>query len=93
MPKTTLGKAALILAAANIVVTAASLVLLARGDLGTSDKPTNTWIGAVSGLLAIAAMVTGAVAIVRSKERATALYVALGLIVLLFMLGELMFPH
>jgi len=43
----------------------------------------------------IAAFVTGAVAIIRKKERSLLVYTSslFGLLVLLFVLGEVLFPH
>ena len=93
LPTTYLGKASFVLAAANILLTLVSFILLARGDLGTNANPVNTWVGSASGILAIAALVVGITSIVRSKERPKLLYLALALILLIFLLGEFIYPH
>ncbi|MBN1643268.1 MAG: hypothetical protein JW856_00380 [Dehalococcoidales bacterium] len=48
-----------------------------------------------SGLWALAALITGIIAIIKSKERAIPVFVAalLGLFVLIFWLGEFLGPH
>ena len=91
LPKSYLGKASVILAAANILLTAVSMVLLALGDLEPGTVP--MWIGGVTGILAIAAFATGIIGIIWRKERALLVYLGMSLLVLLFLLGEFLFPH
>ena len=91
MPKSYLGKASVILAAANILLTVVSMVLLARGDLGPGSVP--LWIGGVTGILSIAAFAAGVIGIIWSKERAILVYLGMALLVLLLVLGEVLFPH
>ena len=90
-PKSYLGKGSVILAAANILLNAVSMVLLARGDLGPG--PVSLWIGGVTGILAIAAFAAGVIGIIWRKERAILVYLGMTLLVLLFVLGEVLFPH
>ncbi len=91
MPKNILGKWSVALAAANILLSAVSLVTVGWGDRepGTALQ----LIGGVSGILAIAAFTTGIIAIMWRKERAIIVYLGMVLIVLVLLLGEFLFPH
>ncbi len=91
LPKSYLGKGSVILAAANILLTAVFMVLLARGDLGPGTVP--LWIGGITGILAIAAFATGVIGIIWRKERSILVYLGMAFLVLLFVLGEVLFPH
>jgi len=91
LPKSYLGKGSVILAAAGILLNVVFMVLLALGDLGPGPVP--LWIGAVSGIPVIAAFAAGVIGIIWSKERAILVYLGMALLVLLFVLGEVLFPH
>ena len=91
LPKSYLGKGSVILAAANILLTSVFMVLLARGDLGPDTVP--LWIGGVTGILSTAAFAAGIIGIIWRKERAILVYLGMALLVLLFVLGEFLFPH
>ncbi len=91
LPKSYLGKGSVILATANILLNAVFMVLVARGDLGPGTVP--LWTGGVTGILAMAAFAAGVIGIIWSKERAILVYLGMALLVLLFVLGEILFPH
>ena len=91
LPKTRLGKASVFLAAAGILITAVSMVTVARGDQGPGTVLQLT--GAVSSLLSIAAFLTGIISIIWSKERAILVYLGMVFLALIFILGEFLFPH
>ena len=102
MPKTTLGKWSVALIIAFIVVIVAHQVafqlLMASGWRGGE-----TFFGALvatvpvilAGISGISAFVTGLIGIIRTRERSVTVYLAvtIGLLVLLFLLGEVIFPH
>jgi hypothetical protein len=90
LPKTILGKWSVTLAFISIILTFLSLVLVSMGNHLDTDAP---WIGALTGILALAAFVTGIIAFILSKERAILVYLGLVLLVLIFVLGEFLFPH
>jgi len=97
-PTTYLGKRAAWLIFAFAVSLASFGILVASGQRGGDTFFSNPILtvpilfAATSG---IAAFVTGLISIVRRKERAISVYVAVafGLIVLVFVLGEIIFPH
>ena len=97
-PKTKLGKRSAWLIVAFAVSMASFGILLASGQRGGDTFFSNpiltipVLIAATSG---IAAFITGIISIVRRKERSISVYVAVafGLITLVFVLGEIIFPH
>jgi hypothetical protein len=91
LPKSVLGKWSVVLAGTGLLLNVVFIVLATRGSLG-AESPA-PWISAVSGIPVIATFVTGVIAIVWSKERAILVYLGMALLVLLFVLGEVLFPH
>jgi len=97
-PKTNLGKWSAWLIVAFAVSMASFGILVASGQRGGDTFFSNpiltipVLIAATSG---IAAFFTGIISIVRRKERSISVYVAVafGLITLVFVLGEIIFPH
>jgi len=97
-PKTNLGKRSAWLIVAFAVSMASFGILVASGQRGGDTFFSNpiltipVLIAATSG---IAAFFTGIISIVRRKERSISVYVAVafGLITLVFVLGEIIFPH
>ena len=97
-PKTNLGKRSAWLIVAFAVSMASFGILVASGQRGGDTFFSNpiltipVLIAATSG---IAAFITGIISIVRRKERSISVYVAVafGLITLVFVLGEIIFPH
>jgi hypothetical protein len=97
-PKTNLGKWSAWLIVAFAVSMASFGILVASGQRGGDTFFSNpiltipVLIAATSG---IAAFITGIISIVRRKERSISVYVAVafGLITLVFVLGEIIFPH
>lgn len=91
LPKSLLGRWSVGLAAANILLNVLFLVLVARGGLGPG--PVAPIANATTGISGIAALVTGLISMIKSKERSILVYLGMGLLVLLFLLGEFLFPH
>lgn len=97
-PTTNLGKWSARLIVAFAVFLASFGILVASGQRGGDTFFSNPiltipiLLAATSG---IAAFITGLISIVRRKERSISVYLAvtLGLIVLVFVLGEIIFPH
>jgi len=97
-PTTTLGKWSAWLIFAFAVSLASFGILVASGQRGGDTFFSNPiltipiLIAATSG---IAAFITGLVSIVKRKERSISVYLAVvfGFITLVFVLGEIIFPH
>ena len=97
-PTTYLGTWSAWLIVAFAVSLASFGILVASGQRGGATFFSNPILtvpilfAATSG---IAAFVTGLISIVKRKERAISVYVAVafGLVVLVFVLGEIIFPH
>jgi len=93
-----LGKRSAWLIVAFAVSLALFGILVASGQRGGDTFFSNPiltipiFLAATSG---IAAFITGLISIVRKKERSISVYLAVtfGLIVLVFVLGEIIFPH
>lgn len=91
LPKSVLGKWSVVLAGTGILLNAVFMVLLALGVLGSDTAP--LWVSPVSGIPVMAAFAAGVIGIIWSKERAILVYLGMALLVLLFVLGEFLFPH
>jgi len=98
MPKTVLGKWAIWLIVVFFILFAVFQILVAIGQRG-GEKFFDNLLLAMPGLLmaitGIGSFFTGIVSIVKNKERAALVFVAtaVGLLILLFVLGEIIFPH
>ena len=97
-PKTTLGKWSVVLIIAFIVLMVAFQLLVASGQRGGKTFFSNLILAIpmiVAGISGISAFVTGIIGIIKSRERSVIVYLAvlIGLFVLLFWAGEVMFPH
>ncbi len=97
-PKTNLGKWSAWLIVAFAVSMASFGILVASGQRGGDTFFSNPIIGIpilIAAASGIAAFITGLISIVRRKERSISVYVAVafGLITLVFVLGEIIFPH
>jgi len=93
-----LGKWSVRLIVAFAVFLASFGILVASGQRGGDtffSNPILTIPGLLAATSGIAAFITGLISIVRRKERSISVYLAvtLGLIVLVFVLGEIIFPH
>jgi hypothetical protein len=97
LPKTALGKWALGLAISFIVLFVLVIILVTTGQEGGETFFSNLYL-AVPGLLAVvsglATFLTGIISIIFMKERALLVFLAtaIGLIVIVFMVGDLLFP-
>ncbi len=98
MPKTTLGKWSVALIVAFIVLLLLFQFLVALGQRGGE-----TFFSAliltvpilIAGISGVSAFITGLIGVIRSRERSVIVYlaVAIGLLVLLWGLAEIIFPH
>ena len=98
VPKTILGKWSVALIVAFIVLLVSFQLLVASGQRGGE-----TFFSAlvltvpilIAGICGVSAFVTGLIGVIRSRERSVIVYLAvtIGLLVLLFGLGEIIFPH
>jgi hypothetical protein len=102
LPTTTLGKWSIGLVIAAFILFIVFIIEVAAGMRGgdTLDftNPSDLLPAIpimLAGLSFISAMVTGIIAIVKSKERSFLVFLAtaIGFFVLLFLLGEFLFPH
>jgi hypothetical protein len=91
LPQTILGKWSVALAAAGLLFNVVVMVLVAQGNLWADSVP--NWFGLISMLLITASFATGIISIVSNRERAILVYVGMGSLILLFILGEFLFPH
>lgn len=98
VPRTCTGRWSVRLLVLFILFYAALILLVASGEKGGATFFSN-WKLAVSGLLAglsgIGAFFVSLVSVLLKKERAVLVFVslAIGLLVFLFILGEIIFPH
>ena len=98
MPKTALGKWSVALIVAFIVLLVSFQILVASGQRGGE-----TFFSAliltvpilIAGISGVSAFVTGLIGVIRSRERSISVYLAvtIGLLVLLWGLAEIIFPH
>lgn len=92
LPKSYLGKASVILAAASILLTVVAVSMVQLAHVQESNTATQL-MGGASSILTLAAFAAGVTSIIWRKERAILIYLAMALLVLVFLLGEFMFPH
>ena len=98
MPRTIMGKWSTGLIIAFFLFFAVFLILVALGQRGNDTFFSNLTL-TIPMLLAevsgVSALVTGIIGIVKSRERSVLVFLAtaIGLVVLIFSLGEILFPH
>jgi len=98
VPKTTLGKWSVALTVAFIVLFMSFQLLVASGQRGGATFFSNLALSVpmlVAGISGVSAFFTGIISIVKRKERSVLVFMAtvIGLFVLIFSLGEIIFPH
>lgn len=95
LPKTSLGRWSIGLAAAFILLSILFAVLTGLGGVGPGPVAFIVIATVIFGISGIAAFVTGLISIVKSKERSILVFLAavVGLFCLIFFLGEFLFPH
>ena len=100
MPKTQFGKYAcgLMLIAIALYFFTWQIIINLFGQRGGDTILDNLWISVPmlsAGIAAVASFITGTISLIRDKERAILVFVCsfLGLLVTLFIGGELLFPH
>ena len=93
LPRSPLGKWAVGLAAAFILVSVLSGVLTALGGVGPG--PFGPILSVAFGVSGLAALITALISVTRSRERSILVFLALfvGLFTLIFFLGEFLVPH
>ena len=97
-PKTTMGKWSTGLIIAFFLFVAVFLILVASGQRGDDTFFSFTALtipGLLAGVSAVSALVTGIVSIVKGRERSVLVFLAtaIGLYLLILLLGEILFPH
>ena len=97
-PKTTPGKWAVGLIIVFVVLLASFQLLVASGQRGGETFFSNLILTIpmlIAGISGVSAFATGLIGIIRSRERSIAVYLAtlIGLLVLLFVVSEIIFPH
>ncbi len=98
MPKTALGKWSAALILAFIVFLISFQLIAASGQRGGETFFSNLVLAVpmlIAGISGVSAFVTGLIGVIRSRERSIIVYLAtvIGLLVLLFGLAEIIFPH
>ena len=97
-PKTALGKWSVALIIIFIVLLGVFQLLVASGQRGGETFFSNLILTIpmlIAGVSGVSAFVTGLIGIIKSRERSVIVYLAalIGLFVLLFGIGEIVFPH
>ncbi len=97
-PRTIMGKWSIGLIIAFFLFFAVFLILIALGQRGGDTFFSNLALTIpmlLAGVSSVSALVTGIIGIVKSRERSVLVFLAtaIGLIVLIFSLGEVIFPH
>ena len=97
-PKTTMGKWSTGLIIAFFLFSAVFGILVASGQRGGDTFFSFTALtipGLLAGVSAVSALVTGIIGIVKSRERSVLVFLvmAIGLDLLILLLGEFLFPH
>ena len=98
LPKTRLGKYSLWLFITFLILFVTFQIMVATGQRGGVTFFSNLLLSIpiiIAGISGILAFFTGIIGIIRNKERSSLVYfsVFVGFFVLLFILGELIFPH
>lgn len=99
MPETKVGKWAVGLIVAFFLLLATGMIVVSVfKQEGGETFLDNLWISIPmlgAGAAAIAALITGVIGIIKSKERSILVFIAslTGLLVLWFVLGEILVPH
>lgn len=97
-PKTTSGKWSVGLIIVFIVLLVLFQLLVASGQRGGETFFSNLILTVpmlIAGVSGVSAFAIGLIGVIRSRERSIAVYLAtlIGLLVPLFVLGEIIFPH
>jgi len=98
LPTTSLGKWSVLFVVCFALSIAALYLLIFLGERGGDGFFTNLWLaipGLLAGVFGILSFAVGAFAILRQRDRSVLTFAAtiLGLFVLLFVTGEILFPH
>jgi len=98
MPTTLLGKWSISLAIALTALFVLFQVLVALGERGGETFFSNLMLTIpiiLAGISGVLAFLTGILGIIRSRERSILVFLStmIGFFVLLFILGEILFPH
>lgn len=95
LPKTILGKWSVGLIVIFFLLFVLFNLLVASGQRGPGFNPWLAFTIIPAGISGISAFFTGIIGIIKKKERSLLVFlsVALGLFVLIFLLGEVMVPH
>jgi hypothetical protein len=97
-PKTTMGKWSTGLIIAFFLFSAVFLILVASGQRGGDTFFSFTALtipGLLAGVSAVSAFLTGIIGIIKSRERSVVVFLAtaIGLFLLMLLIGEILIPH
>jgi len=97
-PQTKLGKRSAWLLVAVVIFLASFRIIVITGQRGGDTFLGNPFLAVpilLAGISGIAAFITGLISIIRRKERSISVYlaVAVGLIVLIVALAQIIYPH
>ncbi len=98
MPHTHLGRISCQLGILSLAFFAAFFALVASGQRGGDTFFSNPWLASTvlaAGASAVAAATAGLAAVLRQSERALSVLatIGFGVMVLVFAIGEILFPH
>jgi hypothetical protein len=95
LPKSSLGRWSVGLAAAFILLSILFAVLTGLGGVGPGQVALIVIATVAFGISGIAAFITGLISMIKSKERSILVFLAVlvGFCALFFFLGEFLFPH
>lgn len=98
MPKTRLGKWSVRLIVIFFLSLATLQLLVTSGQRGGAtffSNPVLALTGLGAGISGVLAFFTGIIGVIKSKERSPLVFLAttMGLVILIFMLGEILSPH
>ena len=97
-PSTTLGKWSVWLIIGFIVLFAIFQILVALGQRGGDTFFSNLALSvpmSIAGISGISAFFTGIIGIIKYRDRSISIFISttIGFLILLFILGEILFPH
>lgn len=98
MPRTRFGKWSVSLIGASVAFFAIAMLLVMAGQRGGDTLFDNLWLAVpmlLAGASAIGAFFVGILGVIRQKDRSVLVMatIVIGLLVIIFILGEIIIPH